>query len=307
MGIPAGSSITIEAPAKVNLFLEVSGRRPDGYHEIESIFQAISIFDTVVIETTASGPVIVSCNVEALETPENLAVRAARAFREAAGLKCGVRIDLEKRIPVEAGLGGGSSDAAAVLVGLNRLAGAPFTNDALREMAGRLGSDVPFFIEGGTALARGRGEVLEHVDLPCELYFVVLYPGFGTSTEEVYKNLNLKLTGQKRNAKVLWELMRSGKLDAAGEEFFNRLEETAIALDDRLGKLKLLMSGRTGGASVLVSGSGSSLFSAFADKDRALRAFRSLKATLPGERYFARSVARRAPAVHLKGDDGGDF
>jgi len=307
MGIPAGSSVNIAAPAKVNLFLEVLGRRRDGYHEIESVFQAISLFDLLSIETGRKRGVDISCNLEALETPENLAVRAARLFMDAAGLKCGVRIGLEKRIPVEAGLGGGSSDAAAVLVGLNRLAGAPFTNDALREMAGFLGSDVPFFIEGGTALARGRGEVLEHMDMPGELYFVVLYPGFGTATEEVYKNLNLKLTGQKRNAKVLWDLMRSGKLDAAGGEFFNRLEETAIGLDDRLGKLKLLMSGRTGEASVLVSGSGSSLFSAFADKDRALRASRALKATLPGERYFARSVARRAPAVHPKGDDGGDF
>lgn len=305
--IPAGSSIGIEAPAKVNLFLEVAGRRPDGYHDLESIFQAISIYDTLTIESTRSGAVTISCNVKTLETPENLAVEAARAFLDAAGLDTGLHIALEKRIPVRAGLGGGSSDAAAVLVGLNRLAGAPFTNDDLRAMAASLGSDVPFFVEGGTALVEGRGERVRQMDFGGVFYFVVLYPGFGVSTAAVYKNLRLKLTGEKRNVKVLWDLMSTGNLDAAEGEFFNRLEETAIGLDDRLGKLKLRMSLRTGGASVLVSGSGSSLFSAFADKHRALKAYEALKAATPGELYFAGSAMRRAPAVHPKGDNGGDF
>lgn len=305
--IPAGSSIEVEAPAKVNLFLEVAGRRADGYHDLESIFQAISMYDTLRIESTQSGAVTISCNVGALANAENLAVQAAVAFLDAAGLGTGLHIALEKRIPVRAGLGGGSSDAAAVLVGLNRLAGAPFTNDALREMAALLGSDVPFFIEGGTALVEGRGERVRQMDFGGVFYHVVLYPGFGVSTAAVYKNLKLKLTREKRNVMVLWDLMSTGNLDAAEGQFFNRLEETAIGLNDRLGKLKLLMSGLTGGASVLVSGSGSSLFSVFAEKDRALKAYEALKAATPGELYFAESAMRRAPAVHPKGDNGGDF
>jgi 4-diphosphocytidyl-2-C-methyl-D-erythritol kinase len=300
------SETTVEAPAKVNLFLEVVGQRADGYHEIESIFQAISICDVVRIAISEGRGVSISCDVPALEVPENLAVRAAEAFLRETGAEGHVRVTLEKAIPVQAGLGGGSSDAAAVLVGLNRLTGKALTTDELRGIGAGVGSDVPFFIEGGTALVRGRGERLETMDLRRRLHFVVFFPGFGLSTAAVYKNLRMKLTGEKRNAKVFWDLLSTGRMEGAENHLFNRLEQTAVTLDDRLRVLKSQMHGIIGGR-VMVSGSGASLFSVFADEHIASGAYCALKAKIHGEVFLARSVGRRAPVVHPKGDNCGDL
>ena len=154
-------SLQLKAPAKLNLFLEVTGKRPDGFHALESVFQTISLYDDITISLKDSRGVDFSCRPESLQTPDNLAVKAAEAFFTATGLQAGVHISLEKGIPAQAGLGGGSSDAAAVLKGLNDLFDRPLDKSALLTLGASLGSDVPFFICGGTALVTGRGEFVE--------------------------------------------------------------------------------------------------------------------------------------------------
>lgn len=282
--------IEVKAPAKVNLFLEVVGKRPDGYHDLESIVQAVSIYDEVSVSLDASGASTLECNIKALETPQNLALRAASAFKEAAGLSAGVHIRLEKVIPIQGGLGGGSSDAAAVLLALNDLAGLPLDAGRLLKVAAGLGSDVPFFIKGGTALVTGRGEHVDTFRPGAFFHFVVFFPGFGISTAEVYKNLTLKLTENRRNAKVLRELLTGGNLPTAQECFFNRLEETAYELDRRLGQAKAAMQARVGDSRIVLCGSGASLFSAFVDYDTAYGAYRAVKGLRQGEVFLANGI-----------------
>ena len=300
-------SIEITAPAKVNLYLEVLGKRPDGFHDIESIFQAISIFDVLTVKRVTTAGVRIRCSRKDLETSDNLAARAACAFAGEIGLEGGVEIDLVKRIPVQGGLGGGSSDAAAVLVALNELAGGPLDSDGLRRMGAALGSDVPFFVEGGTAIVTGRGERVEPVTPAADYWFVVFYPGFGISTAEVYKNLRLKLTEKENCANLLASLLERGLLEAGKERFFNRLEATAYGLNQRLLEARSVMQRCVGDAGIVLCGSGASMFSAFVDKDRAYQAYRVLTGMGQGEVFLAQSVRGKCSTGSAKGASRGDF
>lgn len=166
--------MNIEAHAKLNLTLEVTGKRDDGYHEVASIMQTLELADTLTLEPADS--LSLTCSIPELNGPENLALRAAELLRSEAGVDEGVRLHIEKRIPVAAGLGGGSADAAAALVGLNRLWALDLSNDELREIGADLGSDVPFLVEGGTAIALGRGERVRHLPTPDLPWFVIAVP-----------------------------------------------------------------------------------------------------------------------------------
>ena len=166
--------ITLDAHAKLNLTLEVLGRRDDGYHEVASIMQTLELADTLTIEPANS--LSLTCSVLGLDGPGNLALRAAELLSSETGVREGARIHIEKRIPVAAGLGGGSADAAAALVGLNRLWQLELPDDELRKLGAKLGSDVPFLIEGGTAIALGRGERVRHLPTPALPWIVVAIP-----------------------------------------------------------------------------------------------------------------------------------
>jgi 4-diphosphocytidyl-2-C-methyl-D-erythritol kinase len=175
------------APAKINLYLHVVGRRADGFHDLETLMVPISLGDSLEIELIASG-IAFTCSEPSLSNGEdNLATRAARLFREEFKIKEGVRIHLEKAVPVGAGLGGGSSDAAAVLLALRQLTKTACDNARLTELATRLGSDVPFFIHGKPAICRGRGELIEPVRLAGVYQGLLVHPGFGVSTPWAYK------------------------------------------------------------------------------------------------------------------------
>jgi 4-diphosphocytidyl-2-C-methyl-D-erythritol kinase len=175
------------APAKINLYLHVLGKRPDGYHELETLMAPISLGDTLDIELIAHG-IEFSCSDPALgDANENLATRAARLFLDELKLETGVRIHLEKAVPVGAGLGGGSSDGAAVLLALRERTGVKCDDATLGELAARLGSDVPFFIYRTPAVCRGRGEIIEPVTLKEKLQGLLVHPGFGVSTPWAYK------------------------------------------------------------------------------------------------------------------------
>jgi 4-diphosphocytidyl-2-C-methyl-D-erythritol kinase len=175
------------APAKINLYLHIVGRRADGFHDLETLMVPISLGDTLEIDLISSG-IAFTCSEPSLSNGEdNLAVRAARLFREEFGLETGVRIHLEKAVPVGAGLGGGSSDAAAVLLALRQLTKIACDDARLAELASRLGSDIPFFIYGKPAICRGRGEIIEPVQLKGTYQGLLVHPGFGVSTPWAYK------------------------------------------------------------------------------------------------------------------------
>ena len=166
--------IAINAHAKLNLTLEVLRKRGDGYHEVASIMQTLELADTLTIEPADS--LRLSCSIPELDSPDNLALKAAKLLLARTGVNRGAGIDIRKRIPVAAGLGGGSADAAAALVGLNRLWGLELPNDSLRRIGAELGSDVPFLIEGGTATALGRGERVRHLPTPRLPWIVIAFP-----------------------------------------------------------------------------------------------------------------------------------
>jgi 4-diphosphocytidyl-2-C-methyl-D-erythritol kinase len=179
--------VIVEAHAKLNLTLEVLGKRPDGYHEIRSVMRSLALHD--VLEVEPSSTVEVICDAEGLSGKSNLAFRAAELLRARTGVSDGARIVLRKFIPIAAGLGGGSSDAAATLKALNRLWQTRVSAGELTRIAADLGSDVPFCLRGGSALAGGRGETLEQLPDQADCQIVLVNPGFGVSTADVYRGV----------------------------------------------------------------------------------------------------------------------
>lgn len=185
----AAEPLVLTAPAKINLWLRILGKREDGFHALETRMCPISLADTVTIRRREQGETVLTCSDETVPTDEsNLALKALRIFEERVGNQGAWEIHLEKRIPHGAGLGGGSSDAAAVLRGLNQLCGAPLSLDQLCEAAAVLGSDVPFFLHERTCDATGRGEHVVPVDFPWTLHLVLIKPPFGIPTPWAYKN-----------------------------------------------------------------------------------------------------------------------
>jgi 4-diphosphocytidyl-2-C-methyl-D-erythritol kinase len=182
--------LSIQAPAKLNLFLHITGRRPDGYHELQTIFQLIDYADTLEIERRADGKLILDCDLTVLNSDDNLILRAARALREATGCKEGASISLHKRIPMGAGLGGGSSNAASTLLALNFLWQTQLDTAQLCGLGLRLGADVPLFVQGESAWAEGVGERLTPVQLPTRFY-VVICPDCHVSTRDIFSNEQL--------------------------------------------------------------------------------------------------------------------
>ena len=175
------------APAKINLYLHILGRRPDGFHELETLMVPISLGDTLDLDLIPSGIAFTCSDPTLPDARDNLATRAARLFLDEFGLTTGLRIHLEKNVPVGAGLVGGSSDAATVLLALRHLTGTDCTDGKLAELAARLGSDIPFFIHRTPAVCRGRGEIIEPVRLAESLQGLLVHPGFGVSTPWAYK------------------------------------------------------------------------------------------------------------------------
>lgn len=209
------SSLTIEAPAKINLFLKVLGRREDGYHDIYSLVQTINLSDTLTFEATQQGIELDCSSPEAPSDETNLVWKAARLIEQEVGMPGGVRIRLEKRIPVGAGLGGGSSDAAAALMGLKRLFNLDIAKTGLSELALALGSDVPLFLTEGQCLISGRGERIETVSIPMNYTIRLVVPSFSVSTAWAYSELRFPLTIRRPTPNFF--------LDKTGQDFYKRL------------------------------------------------------------------------------------
>jgi 4-diphosphocytidyl-2-C-methyl-D-erythritol kinase len=258
-------SLEKNSPCKVNLLLNILGRRPDGFHELETVMHPVNFHDRLSCECAGRG-ITLTCSDANLPTDSgNLVHRAATAFLETAKINDGVRIHLEKKIPLAAGLGGGSGNAATTLLGLNELFGQPLPPEKVHALAATLGSDVPFFLQTKPALATGRGENVQPLDLFPALrgaVFLLIHPGFGISTAWAYQNLArfpAALNGQPGRAQKLIGLLQSGDLPAAGRAFYNSLEAPALEKYPLLALFQEFLRSH-GAAAALMSGSGSTTF-----------------------------------------------
>jgi 4-diphosphocytidyl-2-C-methyl-D-erythritol kinase len=268
--------LCLHAPAKVNLGLRVVGRRPDGYHLLETTFHALELHDTLWLDDAAALGLAVIGEAGGLPVPagdDNLVLRAARAFFAAAAMEARGQFRLEKRIPAGGGLGGGSSDAAAALLLLQHRHGKPLSDATLAATAVQLGADVAFFLRGGTQHGCGVGERLTAVPDPPVLHFVLVVPPFGTSTAAVFKNYAAELTHAPPFANVGKTNLGSPKglwspSELSTSRWHNDLEASAEQLYPELVRLRAAITG-AGYASISMSGSGSSLFLTVSDADAA--------------------------------------
>jgi 4-diphosphocytidyl-2-C-methyl-D-erythritol kinase len=265
------------APAKLNLFLHITGHRDDGFHDLQTVFQLLDWGDRVGIELTQSGEIARVSGPASIEPGHDLSVRAARALRERCPGSAGALIRLEKHIPTGAGLGGGSSDAATVLLVLNRLWGAGLNLEQLADLGARLGSDVPVFVRGSSAWAQGRGEQIEPVELP-ERWFVIVYPGVPVVTAEIFQAPELTRNSPLITIRALFE---GGTRNDFEPVVCTRYPEVAAALE-WLGRF----------APARLTGSGSCVFAAFEDAAHAER----VAARVPDEwRSFVARGVNRSP------------
>lgn len=254
------------SPCKVNFFLNILGKRADGFHELETIMHPVGVCDLLAFESGKGSGVELSCSDKSLPTDStNLVHRAAMAFLKAAGISEGVCIHLEKRIPVAAGLGGGSGNAAHTLLGLNELFRNPLSTDQLFKLGASLGSDVPFFFQPGPALAQGRGERITSLPSFPALrgaHLFLVYPGFGIATAWAYHQLAQfpsAISGQPGRAQDLISLLQGCDLHAAAPNFYNALEAPALKKYPLLAIYQEFLRER-GAPVTLMSGSGSATF-----------------------------------------------
>ena len=271
---------TERAHAKVNLTLEVGAKRADGYHEVTSVMQRISLWDTVTVQR-GTGRDRLLCDAPVTEDEnDNLCMRAAKVFFAETGLKSdGVTVTLEKRIPMQAGLGGGSSDAAAVLRALRTLYDSGIGDGALERMGAKLGSDVPFFIRGGTQLATGRGEVVSPLPPLAAGWFVVVKPAEGYATAEMYRRLDEPGSVLVRNSRYMQDAVAANNVHAVAAELHNSFERV-VPKGSSLRIIKDALRAR-GALGTLLSGSGSAVFGLFDDREAALAAADALRETWP--------------------------
>ena len=263
-----------QSPCKVNLLLNILGRRPDNFHQLETVMQPVNLFDRIGFRRT-NRSLELTCSDPTLPVDRtNLVYRAATAFMEAAGVKDGVAIHLEKHIPMAAGLGGGSGNAATTLLGLNELFGGPVAAQRLHEIAATIGSDVPFFLQSGPAIATGRGEKIQSLNTFAALKgtaFLLIHPGFGVATAWAYQNLARfpeALHGRPGRAENLVRLLNTFDLPTAAGEFYNSLEAPVLEKYSVLEIYQTFLH-EHGAVAALMSGSGSTTFGIFSSHDAA--------------------------------------
>ena len=285
----------IRAPAKINLSLRVVGRRADGYHLVDSIMVPVSLYDELDIRRVnlfgraRAGPSLrVSCDHPLVpDGKKNLVYQAVSCLLQEAGVAQPLAVNIRKRIPVGAGLGGGSTDAAAALVGVNRLLKLRFSKNRLEKLGSSLGADVPFFIRGRAVRARGIGDRLSPVKKIGPRWLVILYPGFPVSTAWAYRNLRRNLTKYPANTSINSSITSASK---SAQLLINDLEAVVIKRYPRVGLLKDELI-RGGADRAMMTGSGSAVFGVFRSRERAGKAYRSLCGKRKIQAFLARVVS----------------
>ncbi|MBQ5866545.1 MAG: 4-(cytidine 5'-diphospho)-2-C-methyl-D-erythritol kinase [Oscillospiraceae bacterium] len=276
--------------AKINLTLDVLGKREDGYHDLKSVMQAISIRDDVEIDVDTDKPWSLQCSMEGIpEDSRNLAWKAAEVFYQVTGLKTtGLAIRIEKRIPTQAGLGGGSADAAAVLRALNKHYGNPLSILALAEIGAQVGSDVPFCVICGTAMVEGRGERLRRLpDIP-DCFFVVCKPDFSASTPELYKKLDESVIARRPDNQAMESALLAGDLEKVAENIWNVFDPVVTNDHLELNYIKSLFN-TYGAIAYQMTGSGSAVFGIVTEFEHAAVICNMLKENYP-QIYIAKPI-----------------
>lgn len=256
----------ITAFAKINLYLRVLGKRPDGYHEINTVMQSVSLCDEIILTPQRKDGITFFCDAKELSNRDNIAVKACELFLDELGKRDGFKIELKKRIPTAAGLGGGSSDAAAIICGLNKYYNEPFSCEKLTQIAARIGADVPFFINGGCAFAKGIGEKLTLAEKCGKQYYVLVKSGEKASTGKMYAELDRCAVSHDEAVPFTLENFNS-LCDLSQNDF-----EKVYKGDERLRKKMISLGAKT----VMLCGSGPTLFAAFSSEADAKAAYYSL-------------------------------
>lgn len=266
-----------KAPAKINLLLDVLRKRDDGYHEVEMIMTMVDLADRLEMEELPRDTIIISSQVGYIPLDEkNLAFQAAKLIKERYDVRKGVYIHLDKKIPVAAGLAGGSSDAAAALRGLNRLWGLGISENELCDLGAELGSDVPFCVKGETAIARGRGEKLEHIAAPPQCWVVLAKPPINVSTADVYGKLRANEIIAHPSISNMRDALERGSFQDMCDGLGNVLENVTLELYPEVLQLKESML-RLGADGVLMSGSGPTVFGLVSKEGKLPRIYNGLR------------------------------
>ncbi len=260
--------MTVNAPCKINLSLDIRGLLPNGYHEMDMVMQTVGLCDTLTVGLRDEEGVVMTCSDVSLPCDEsNICVRCANAFFEAIGQPARARIHLEKRIPMMAGLGGGSADGAAVLCALNRLCESSLSCEKLCEIGFRIGADIPFCIKGGTQRVQGAGEIMSPAaKLSEELYVLIAKPNFSVSTKLAFQGFDEQEQPQHADVEGMLSALEQGDLAEISAKLGNVFEP--FCRPEEIAMLKEIMK-KQGAAGALMSGSGSAVFALFEDKTKA--------------------------------------
>lgn len=273
------------AYAKINLALDVLWKRADGYHEVKMIMQTVDIYDTLIFTKRAEPGIVLKTDAEELSTgADNLIYKAAQSLMKEAGIMQGVEIMLQKRIPIAAGMAGGSTDAAAALAGLNELFALDFSLEKLQELGVALGADIPYCLMGGCALSEGIGEVLTKLPEPPQCMLVIAKPNINVSTRFVYENLHAERLSYHPDVDGMIEAIQSGSLKGITDRLGNVLETVTIREYPVIDDMKELMK-NAGAENALMSGSGPTVFGIFTKEECAEKAAKQIK-----ERQLAKEV-----------------
>lgn len=271
----------MEARAKINLTLDVLGRRPDGYHEVEMIMQTVELSDVVSFQQAPEGVAVTTDHPLLAGGESNIAHKAARLLMERYGVNKGINIHINKRIPVAAGLAGGSTDAAAVLLGLNKIWSLGLSVAELTDLGAQIGSDVPFCIIGGTALAQGRGEILTALPGVPEMWLVLVKPALEVSTAEVYGNYNAAKVERHPATQEAVRAIYDRNMEGLLKNLANVLESVTLSRYPEVSLVKETMIS-VGISQVLMSGSGPTVFGVVGSQAEALQRADVLRQRLPG-------------------------
>lgn len=273
------NSIDLKSRAKVNLSIDVLGKREDGYHLVEMIMQTIDLYDKLKITEIEENSILIKSN--SLDIPlneDNIMYKAVNLLKNQFNIEKGIEISIEKNIPVAAGMAGGSSNAAAVLVGLNKLWNLGLSENELKDIGLKLGADVPFCITGGSALAEGIGEELTNIKgLPEDLNILVCKPNIFVSTKEVYQSLNMDKVKRRPQNKELIDALQKEDVKFISENMVNVLEEVTSLKYSEIGQIENIMI-KNKALGSMMSGSGPTVFGLFDNKDCAIKAKEDLQA-----------------------------
>lgn len=290
-------SVVIKAMAKVNLGLDVLRRRENGYHDVKMVMQTVNLYDTLTISKTENAQIIITTNTGELPLNEdNLIYKAAKLLSTHTGKEYGVKIHLDKQIPIAAGMAGGSTDAAATLLGLNALYDLGLNKEELAKIGVKIGADVPYCIYGGTCLSEGIGEVLTKLPDAPDCFVVIAKPGIGVSTKYVYENLHIETVKDHPDIDGMIDAIKADNLDGVAQKMENVLETVTIKRYPEIAVMKECLL-ENGAENALMSGSGPTVFGIFKEEEKAKRALFKLEETGLVKQGFVTTLAKETGII----------